>query len=88
LNFCFNSNHPSLGASQLGNGEWQGGKSLAFALHFLKYFYIENASAFVDVQLPNMLEALNKALSSQRNAAQCGELRDVCEVIRINSEVC
>ncbi len=62
-------------------------KSLGFALQFLKYFYIENASSFVDIQFVNMLDTLNKALSFQRSAPQYNELRDVIEVIRNNYEV-
>lgn len=59
------------GANQFGNGGATNGgatgsaKSLSFALQFLKYFYIENASAFVDVQFPNMLDALNKVYISK-----------------------
>ena len=62
-------------------------KALGFALQFLKYFYIENASAFVEMQFPNLLDALNKALSFQRNAPQYSDLRDAIEVIRINYEL-
>ncbi len=62
-------------------------KSLGFALQFLKYFYIENASSFVDIQFVNVLDTLNKALSLQRSAPQYNELRDVLEVIRNNYEV-
>ena len=62
-------------------------KSLGFALNFLKYFYIENATTYVEVQFVNLLDSLNKALSFQRGAPQYNELRDVIEVIRINYEV-
>ena len=62
-------------------------KALGFALQFLKYFYIENASAFVEIQFGNLIDALNKSLSFQRNAPQYNELRDIIEVIRINYEV-
>lgn len=62
-------------------------KALGFALQFLKYFYIENASAFVEIQFANLLDALNKALSFQRNSPQYSDLRDVIEVIRINYEI-
>lgn len=62
-------------------------KALGFALQFLKYFYIENASAFVEIQFGNLIDTLNKSLSFQRNAPQYNELRDIIEVIRINYEI-
>jgi len=62
-------------------------KALVIAASFLKYFYIENASSYVDIQFVNLLDALNKALSLTRNSTQYFELRDLIEVVRMNYEI-
>jgi CCR4-NOT transcription complex subunit 1 len=61
-------------------------KALQLALQFLKYFYIENASSFFDIQLTNLLESLNKIGAVSRYAQQSVELKDLMEVIRMNYE--
>ncbi len=62
-------------------------KALVVASNFLKYFYIENASSYVDIQFVNLLDSLNKALSLSRNSQQYFELRDLIEVVRMNYEI-
>jgi len=62
-------------------------KALLVASQFIKYFYIENASTYVDIQFVNLIDSLNKALSLSRNSQQYFELRDLIEVIRMNYEM-
>ena len=59
-------------------------KSLQFGLQLIRYFYIENASSFLDVQLTNVVESLSRISSVSRFAQQSSDLKDTLEVIRMN----
>ena len=59
-------------------------KPLQFGLQLIKYFYIENASSYLDIQLTNLIESLSRISSVSRFAQQNIELKDTLEVIRMN----
>ena len=61
-------------------------KAVPIAHHFLRYFYIENASLHYDVQFGNLLESVSR-MSALRPSQHNGELRDTIEVIRMNYEM-
>lgn len=61
-------------------------KALQIAQNFLRYFYIENASSFLDIQLPQLLESVSRISAVSRVAQQNTELKDTIEVIRMNYE--
>ena len=61
-------------------------KALQYALALLRYFYIENASSYLDVQFSNLLESVSRISSVSRYAQQHVELKDTVEVIRMNYE--
>lgn len=61
-------------------------KALQIAHSFLRYFYIENASSFLDIQMPQLIESVSRVSAVSRAAQQNSELKDTVEVIRMNYE--
>jgi CCR4-NOT transcription complex subunit 1 len=59
-------------------------KPLHFGLQLIRYFYIENASSYLDIQLTNIIESLSRISSVSRFAQQNNDLKDTLEVIRMN----
>ncbi|CAF0914580.1 unnamed protein product [Brachionus calyciflorus] len=61
-------------------------KALPIALQLLRFFYIENASSYLDIQFSNLLESVTRISSVSRFAQQNTDLKDTIEVIRMNYE--
>lgn len=61
-------------------------KAIQIGMQILRYFYIENASAFSDAQFNSLMDSINKISSISRFAQLNNELKDILEVIRMNYE--
>ena len=59
-------------------------KAIQIATQFLRFFYIENASAYIDVQLVTLLESISRVSTISRFVQQNADLRDLIEIIRMN----
>ncbi len=62
-------------------------KAIHFATQLIKFFYIEHASMFSDIQFENIMESVTKTSSNPRIIYQKSELRDIMEVIRMNYDI-
>jgi CCR4-NOT transcription complex subunit 1 len=61
-------------------------KSIQQTVNLLKYFYIEAATTFSEIQLTHLMEAAYRVQATPRHTQQWIELRDTLEVIRMNYE--
>lgn len=61
------------------------GKALPIALQLLRYFYIENASSYLDIQFNTLLESVSRISAVSRYAQQNTDLRDTIEVSIFNN---
>jgi CCR4-NOT transcription complex subunit 1 len=59
-------------------------KAIQIAMQFLRFFYIDNASAYLDVQLVTLLESISRVSTISRFVQQNADLRDLIEIIRMN----
>ena len=62
-------------------------KFIQFGVQLIRFFYIENASAYLDIQLSSLIESLSRVSALSRFAQQNSELKDLLEVIRMNYEL-
>ena len=62
-------------------------KAIQFATQLIKFFYIEHASMFNDIEFINIMDSVNKTASNVRIIHQNSELRDIMEVIRMNYDI-
>ena len=59
-------------------------KAIQFATQLIKFFYIEHASMFNEIELISIIDSINKTASNLRIIYQNSELREIMEVIRMN----
>ena len=62
-------------------------KFIHIATQLIKFFYIEHASMFSDIEFSLIIEAVTKTASNLRHIYQNSDLRDIMEVIRMNYDV-